>query len=233
VEDRAESKPYDRSYEVKEPLVEPLPTIDTFEISQHELNVGQSFIVHYHVSHAAKVYLEPTATILDLNAEDYEVKPDQPGKTTYYLVAENSTNKSVKSKAITVRVAQPSAAHIVFFDVSPRTVDPTTNGQVTIQWQITGAARIALTVGGATTMLPQASGSTQIPIDKNTDIYLVATDTNGIAVKSPHIGIHVKPIAPTEPKTPAFDTSTTGGGNNSPSTTGNNNPPAPTTAGGG
>ncbi|HEY3782898.1 MAG TPA: hypothetical protein VGL56_17575 [Fimbriimonadaceae bacterium] len=233
VEDRAESKPVSRSFEVKQPQIEPLPVIDNFEISQPSLNVGQSFIVHYHVSHATKVYLEPTATILDLNAEDYEVKPDQPGKTSYYLVAENATNKSVKSKTITVRVTQPSSAHIVFFDVSPKTVDPAANEQTTIQWQVTGAARITLTVGGATTDLPQASGSTAVPIDRNTDIYLTAYDSNGITVRSQHIGVHVKSTPPTQPTTPAFDTSTTGGGNNSPSSTGNNNAPAPTTAGGG
>jgi hypothetical protein len=232
VEDKTDSKPLTVSYAVKQPTVEPDPAIDQFEISPRELNVGQSILIKYKASHAARVILEPTAQVLDPGLDSFELVQNEAGKTNYYLVAESSGGKSAKSRQISVRVSEASAAHVVYFDVSPQELEAG-GGQVTVKWQVSDAARIQITAGDKTTDVPEATGESPINIEKDTVFFLTAYDAKGVLTKSQRILVKVKPSeAPAPPVTTPENTGG-GGDNKSPDGTGNNNPPGPTTAGGG
>jgi len=228
LEDKEQSRPMIKSFDVKQPAIEPDPVVDEFEITPREVNVGQSILIKYKTSHALKVVLEPTATVLDPNLDSYELPQNQPGNPKYWIVAESATNKTTKSRQITIKVAEASAAHVVFFDVQPREMD-SGGGPVTVKWQVTDAAKIQISAGDKTSDAPEASGESSVNVDRDTEFYLTAFDTKGVVTRSQRVLVKVKSAPPpvTEPSTPE-----TGGDNKTPDTTGNNNPPAPTTAGG-
>jgi hypothetical protein len=232
VEDRTQSKPIVQQYDVTQPKVPPAAEILSFDVSPHEVKLGDSVMVSYSVNDATtKVILGPSATVLPPKLEKYQVKPDQAGTIEYQLFAENSSGKSVKSKVIKVRVIQASQAHVVYFDVAPKEVDPI-DGKVQVSWQTTGAARAMLFVNGASTALPDVSGQSTIQIDRDTEYYIEAFDSDGVAVRSQKKSVKLK--VPPPPTTGTGETNTTGATTTTTagSTTGNNNP-QPTTGGGG
>lgn len=223
VNDRTKSKPEERSFEVKQPVVAPPPQILNFDVKPRDLNVGQSIIVDYAVNDATtKVYLAPASTLLPTKLGTYQMKMEEPGTFKLYLVAENANGKSVKTKPITVKVREASQAHVVFFNVEPTTVDPS-NPQVKITWQTTDAARVVLSVNGITENLPTLSGESTMTIDRDTDFQLTAYDSKGLTTRSQKITVDYK--EPTPPST--TEGGATAGG------TGNNNPQPVTTGGGG
>lgn len=229
---RTKSQEMSLSYVVTQPIRPPDPIVSTFEISPTEVTVGQSFLIKYKVENANRALLEPTGTVLDTNAESLQVKADQPGTFSYDIVAENAVNKATKSKRIRVRVIQASEAHIVYFDVSPTTVDPSIDNRVTITWQTSNAARVVLWFNGATTDLNAAQGSSTVTVDENTEFSLIVYDEKGLTTRSKRIYVKVKtPITVVPPTTSGQPTGTTG--STTSGTTGTTHPTPPTNTTGG
>jgi len=221
ISDRTRSKPESRSFEVKKPVVAPMPEILGFDMHPRDVNVGQSVFVDYRVNDATvKVYLAPTNTLLPVKSNTFAFKADEANTFKYQLVAENSNGKVVKSKIITVRVKEASQAHIVYFDIEPREVDPI-DSRVKITWQTSDAARVVLSVNGTTMDLSQLSGENLMPIDRDTEFQIIAYDNKGLTTRSDKIIARIK--IPPPPTT----------GQTNGATTGNNNPSPVTTTGGG
>lgn len=235
VEDKQESKAVVINFVVKEPPVAPDPVIEQFEVTQREVTAGQPILFKYKVKNAVKVVLEPNTIVLDSTLDSYELKGELPGYHTYHLVAENTANKSVTSREIKVHVSEESDASIIDFDVEPRELDAG-GGEVTVTWQVNNASRIDITAGDKTSVAQDATGQAPVQVDKDTEFYLTARDSKGVAVKSERILVRVKPTEqPTQ--TPTTTTgppeTTTTGNNTTTDTTGNNNPPTQTTTTGG
>jgi hypothetical protein len=230
-DDKEASRPMVKSFDVKQPAVEPDPVVDEFEITPREVNVGQSILIKYRTNHALKVVLEPTATILDPNLDSYELPQTEAGNPKYWIVAESATNKTTKSRQITIKVTQASDAHVVFFDVQPRELDAG-GGTVNVKWQVTDAARIQITAGGKTQEVPELTGESTVTVGADTEFYLTAFDAKGVVTRSQRVIVRVKALESPPNNLPNENPAPTTSGDQTPETTGNNNPPSPSTGGG-
>lgn len=178
-----QSKPITVSVTVKVPEILPPPEVSAFDIRTREVAPGESFFVTYQVKNAIKATLSPTGQVLDPKLESVQVEaPNQPGSIRFFLVAENASGQTTKSRTITVNVAAKPAASIVVFRADPMEVDPLV-GKSKITWQITNAVRAELVVDGQVIPLEATEGEMTLDVLKTVPITLIGYDENGLTVK--------------------------------------------------
>lgn len=201
---------------VEEPPVIPEPKILELKPSSVTVNKGEKFTLSYKFGpEVTSAKLAPDNVELDLRLNTILLDPPKLGVNEYTVIAENSAKKAVK-QTFKVTVIEPVLAKIVKFEVTPLVVD-TEDGKVTMNWEVTDAAKVEFTYTGGQSYTLDPKGTTEIPIVAKTTFTLTVTDVNGKSVKK-SITVDVKkPSIDPKPSDPPAD-----GGDlrNPPTTTG-------------
>jgi hypothetical protein len=197
----------------------PAPQIVTFDIQPRRVKVGESYQVTYRVNDAVtKLTLSPIGRDLDPRTDGVRLVADLPGQFEYKLTAMNQAGDTV-SETIRLEFYEASNANIVAFRTNAKEVDPGT--EITLEWTVTGAARIELSNGAETQTLNAATGSATFVIDKDTTFRLTAYDDRGLKstqevtvklkVETPPDNVPPINDPPTDPPTTTGGTGTGGG----------------------
>lgn len=198
---------------VLEPAVIPPPHIDAFKLDQTNIALGGWVTVTYKVNAAtSKAVLLPMGTGLDLTVDQTQIQVNDVNTKAYTLVAYNSAGATDK-KAIKVNIFVASKAKVLTFEASPKIAGP--SGDVTLNWQVTNAARIELSSDGDVNRVDSV-GSLTLHVTKTTTVTLTAYDDAGVIDrKSVKITVLPPPIPPDAggplPGETTTATTTTGG----------------------
>lgn len=163
---------------VDTPPVVPQVAIDKFYTETNRVKIDTPFVVHWKVQNAIKVAVTPVADDLSPELESQEITPRKLGEQEYTLVAFGTDGKSVK-KTISVQVYDESEARILAFGADPTTAKEEEGGKTTLSWQVTGAERVELSVGGAGPDKVDPTGSQEFTITGKTLFVLTAIDIKG------------------------------------------------------
>ena len=214
--DAKQSTPETAQYNVTAPVVAADPEVLTFDVSPKTVAVGQTLTVRYKFSDSVtKATLAPRGLSLNPKVETIQFELDEPGTSTFYVVAENADGKTSRSRSITIKVQVVSAATVVVFRAEPSAVfNPETGGTVRIVWQLGNAVRAELSNGTETTPLPDIKGEMEVSVDKTTTFKLIGYDAKGMTVTSLQtITINPKDVPPPDETTTGGDgTGVNGGG---------------------
>jgi hypothetical protein len=178
------SRPGQVTITVKIPPPTPSAVIESFNVSPKSCSVGDTITVRYRVRDAVRISLQPLGIDLAVKGEDaHTFIADTPGTMALKLVAYNAKNEAV-SRTLTITVADKSDARILVFRALLNG-EPITEGQevelgttVTIEWQVTNAARIEVEPRIA---LSGDRGTVDVVVDKSIAYKLTALDSNGRA----------------------------------------------------
>jgi hypothetical protein len=208
---------------VPAPEVDP-PTIDLLRPESTPVPMGESFVLEYKFGKSVtKATLGPDNVDLNLQLDKMTFKPTHVGVNDYTVVAVNSKGEEVH-KPFRVNVFEASDAHILTFVSFPK-VATQDNPRVTLNWQVTGSARVELKINGDTPFVVDPTAQKDFVVTAKTSFTLTAIDANGRKVTSTVV------VPFTAPKMPILPN--TSGSDGTPPITDPNKPdqPAPTTSG--
>ena len=202
--------------------------------STREVALGTGFILNYEVGPSVvSATVAPLGKDLDLTQKQLEIIPTRIGWNEYTVSAKNKAGVA-KTQTVRVMVTQVSAAKIIAFAADKTTVSDLEN-MVTLNWQVTNAARVELINGAAAPQVVSAEGSQTVPVMAKTTFVLVATDADGVKTNQKITIVRDNPTKPVGPSpddggfpdsVPPISTGTTAG-----TVGGGNPPPAPRTTG--
>ena len=173
------------------------------------VKVGQPFIIEYAFNGATRAYLSPTGEEIDLNVNEKQLLRDTPGDFSYTLVVQGAEGRVAK-KLFKVKAIEESSATIVLFTASRSTVEPAV-GQVTLNWQVSGAVSLTLNDGLQTLTLDPAATSMDYSVSKTTTFTLTAYDDKGRTV-SKAVKVEVSDVAKPPAENPTAPPSATSPG---------------------
>jgi hypothetical protein len=213
------SSPASVQLTVNPPVVAAEPEITNFDIQPRSVGAGQTITVKYKFNDAVtKATLVPRGLVLDPKIDSVQFEIDTPGDVSYYILAENADGKTIKSRALSVKVQQLSEAAVIVFRAEPANVGSESGGTVKLTWQLANAVRAEINDGVSTKPLPDIKGEMDVEVLKSTQFTLIGYDSKGVTVKQ-KISVTVKapPPAPTTSGDQGTDTvpppsTSTGGG---------------------
>lgn len=217
--DQKQSSPETVQFTVTPPVIAPDPEISTFDITPRQVPAGGTVTIKYKFNDAVKkATLVPKGMVLDPKIDTVQFDMDEPGKTTFYIVAENADGKTKKSRSITVDVSTVSGASIIVFRAEPGTIDTPEGGLTKLVYQLEGAVRAEINDGSKVNPLPDIKGELEIFIAKTTTFMLIGYDKSGVTNKKTVTVVVAPPIS-----SPPDETTTGGGSPTTGDTTGGRN----------
>lgn len=184
---------------VKEPAHVDDPHIDEFKLDQTTIPLGGTVTATYKVTNATRVLLLPMQTPLDQSVDQTQFQANDVNTKTYTLVAYNSVGKMDK-KSIKVTIFVPSKAKVLKFTATPDAIDGQA-GDTVLDWQVTNAVRIELSVDGETKQVDSV-GPLTLHVTKTEVITLTAYDDAGVIDKKSVKVTVLPPPPPTDTTTP-------------------------------
>jgi len=230
--DNVESAPDSETIMIDAPKKVDPPTLK-LSVSPREVALGSGFILNYEFGPSVvSANVAPLGKDLDLTQKQLEIIPTRVGLNEYTVSAKNEAGVA-KTQTVRVFVTQVSAARIIAFGADKTTVSETDN-MVTLNWQVTNAARVELVNGTAAPLVVGAEGTQTVPVMAKTTFVLVATDADGIKTNQKITIVRDNPTKPVGPSpddggfpdsVPPITSGSSSG------TTGGDPPPAPRTTG--
>jgi hypothetical protein len=176
----------ERSVTILEAEAPPLPEILSFRTSAEQVVIGEPFVLTYELGpNVERAVLVPSQVSLNVDANRYEITPEDAGTKSYDIFAYNeqgdmvSTAEMSPPMTVQVEVIDESRAEIVEFEATPKVVDPLT-GLVRLRWQVDNTERVEIRYGGGEPIIASGSGSTDVRIDETTVFTLIAYDEFGL-----------------------------------------------------
>jgi hypothetical protein len=148
------------------------PAIIRFGASPYHISQGQSSLLSWATTGAAKASISPSVGSVATNGS---VSVSPATTTTYTLTATGADGVTTVTAAVTVTVGGGAVPTIVSFTASP-TVIPTAGGQASLCWNVTNSTSVSIAPGVGN---EPAVGCATVTPTTNTTYVLTATNAVG------------------------------------------------------